>query len=87
MKRQLVAPIGVDGTLGSAVRCGFEGIRISDGLLTSITFTIVSRVADSHVLMLRATVPERSMGQPPVAQLNAMTCAASTSFGVPLPLC
>ena len=88
VKRQLVVPVGVDAGRGSAVRCGFEGIRTSDGVTNTVTFTLVSRAVDSHVLMLRTTVPEQSAEESPViAQLNAMTCATSTSFGVALPLC
>ena len=88
VKRQLVVPVGVDAGLGSAVRCGFDGIRTSDGESNTVTFTLVSRAVDAHVLMLRTTVPEQSADASPViAQLNAMTCATSTSFGVTLPLC
>lgn len=88
VKRHLMVPVGVDAGLGSAVRCGFTGIRTSDGAANTVTFTLVSRTVDSHVLMLRTTVPEQSADESPViAQLSAMTCATSTSFGVTLPLC
>lgn len=88
VEKQLVAPIGVDAKLGSAVQCGFSGIRASDGVDNAVTFTIISRASDSHVLMLRTTVPKDSSDASPIiAQLNAMACGASTSFGVSLPLC
>ncbi len=88
VEQQLVAPIGVDSAQGSAVRCGFEGTRTDDGVANTVTFTLVERLADSHVLMLRTTVPQPSAGATPVlAQLNAMACGASVSFGVALPLC
>ncbi len=85
---QLVSPISVDPGLGSAVQCGFNGVRESDGVPNTVSFTLVTRANDSHVLMLRTTVPEQSVDSSTVvAQLSAMTCGASTSFGVPLPLC
>lgn len=85
---QLVVPIGVDVELGSAVRCGFTGVRSSDGTPNTVTFTLVSRAVDSHVLMMRATVPENPADETPaVAQLTVMTCEANSSFGVALPLC
>ncbi len=85
---ELMAPIGVDVTLGAAIRCGFAGIRSSDGVPNSVTFTLVTRASDSHVLVLRNTVPDALTGERTgVAQLNAMTCEASGSFGVALPLC
>lgn len=88
VENQLVTPIGVDATLGSAVRCGFDGTRSSDGVNNTVTFTLVQRTVDSHVLMLRTTVPEGASDAPAVVgQLNGMACGASSSFGVSLPLC
>lgn len=86
--RQLVVGMGVDSALGTAARCGFSGTRTSDGVNNTVTFTLVMRTSDSHILLLRHTVPDtveaKVIG---VAQLNAMTCGASSSFGVPIPLC
>ncbi|MGV8845457.1 hypothetical protein [Tessaracoccus sp.] len=86
--RQLVVPIGVDVTAGAGVRCGFTGKRNSDGVANTVTFTVVSRATDSHVLMLRTTLPV-TVASDAVAplQLNSMSCQASSSFGVSLPLC
>lgn len=88
VSRQLVVGMGVDSSLGTAARCGFSGTRTSDGVNNTVTFTLVMRASDSHILLLRHTVPDtveaKVLG---VAQLNAMTCGASTSFGVPIPLC
>ncbi len=85
---QLVAPVGVDVAMGASVRCGFAGVRISDGVPNTVTFTLVSRVSDSHALMLRTTVPESVAEDTTIrSQLSTMTCGASTSFGVPFPLC
>ncbi|MEO7588896.1 MAG: hypothetical protein ABIS84_12810 [Arachnia sp.] len=86
--RQLVVPIGVDAASGTGVRCGFTGVRASDGVANTVAFTLVSRVADAHVLMLRTTVPQDvESDSPAVQQLGAMSCEASDSFGVTLPLC
>lgn len=86
--QQLVAPIGVDTAQGSGVRCGFMGERSTDGVATTVTFTLVSRATDSHVLMLRTTVPDSVPSDAvAISQLNAMACQASNSFGVTLPLC
>ncbi len=88
VSRQLVVPIGVDVALGAGVRCGFSGTRSSDGVPTTVTFTLVSRATDAHVLMLRSTVPDAGAGDAEaVLQLNSMSCQASASFGVPQPLC
>lgn len=86
--RQLVVPIGVSSASSDGVRCGFTGVRSSDNVATTVVFTLVSRVSDEHVLMLRSTVPDTTVGDPQtVRHLNAMSCEASSSFGVPLPLC
>lgn len=86
--RQLVTPIGVETTLGAGVRCGFSGVRSSDGVANTVSFTLVSRASDSHVLMLRTTVPDALPAESPaIAQLLSMSCQASVSFGVTLPLC
>lgn len=85
---QLVAPVGVDVALGTSVQCGFAGVRISDGVPNTVTFTLVNRMSDSHALMLRTTVPKSAAEDTTIrSQINAMTCGASTSFGVALPLC
>ena len=86
--RQLEVPIGVDTKAGTGVRCGFMGVRASDGVPNTVSFTLVRRASDSHVLMLRSTVPKDvATDAPAVRQLGTMTCEASTSFGVTLPLC
>ncbi|RMB60026.1 hypothetical protein EAX62_09945 [Tessaracoccus antarcticus] len=86
--RQLVVPIGVEASAGTGVRCGFTGVRSSDGIANTVTFTLVSRATDSHVLMLRTTVPQGGASDSaPVQQLGAMSCEASASFGLALPLC
>lgn len=85
---QLVVPIGVEAAAGVGVRCGFHGERSSDGVGVTVTFTLVSRASDSHVLMLRTTVPDTVPSDAAVVlQLNSMACQASGSFGVTLPLC
>lgn len=86
--RQLVVPIGVETSSGAGVRCGFTGVRSSDGVANTVTFTLVSRASDSHVLMLRTTVPATVPSDAAaVLQLGTMSCEASASFGVTLPLC
>lgn len=86
--RELVVPVGTNAAAGSGVRCGFSGVRSSDGVASTVIFTLVSRASDSHVLMLRSTVPAAvSSDSPAVGQLNSMSCQASESFGVTLPLC
>lgn len=86
--RNLVVPIGVGAAAGSGVRCGFSGVRTSDGVTATVMFTLVSRASDSHVLMLRSTVPGTvPADSPAIGQLTSMSCQASQSFGVPLPLC
>lgn len=88
VSRQLVVPIGVDDSLGSGVRCGFSGIRSADGVPTTVTFTLVSRISDAHVLMLRSTTPDAAANNTDMMlQLASMSCEASASFGVPQPLC
>ena len=85
---QLVVPIGVSNASGDGVRCGFSGIRSSDNIAATVAFTLVTRVSDAHVLMLRSTVPDTATGDAEtVRHLNAMSCEASSSFGVQLPLC
>lgn len=86
--RELVVPVGTNAAAGSGVRCGFSGERTSDGVANTVIFTLVSRTSDSHVLMLRTTVPaDLPSDSPAIGQLNAMSCQASESFGVALPLC
>lgn len=86
--RQLVVPIGVDAAAGTGVRCGFTGERTSDGVANTVTFTVVSRATDAHVLMLRTTLPVAVASDSEAQlQLNSMSCQASSSFGVSLPLC
>lgn len=86
--RQLVVPIGVDDSLGSGVRCGFSGTRSADGVPTTVTFTLISRVQDAHVLMLRSTTPDAAASNTDMMlQVTSMSCEASSSFGVPQPLC
>ncbi|MDO5094145.1 MAG: hypothetical protein Q4D79_12180 [Propionibacteriaceae bacterium] len=80
-------PVGVDPAQGAGYSCGFHGIRTSDGIANTVTFTLLLRVSDGHVLTLRSIVPD-SVG-PGVArqELAAMNCTTSLNFGVILPLC
>ncbi|TRY19456.1 hypothetical protein FOJ82_00650 [Tessaracoccus rhinocerotis] len=88
MSEQLARPVGVAPEEGTGVSCGFAGVRTSDGLANSVSFTLLRRAADSHVLMLRTTIPDAvGVGDQPRRDLTQMTCAASSGFGVPLPLC
>lgn len=88
VSRQLVVPIGAGAVSGSAVNCGFSGVRTDDATPNIVTFTLVSRASDSHILLLRHTVPTgMTSSAPAMAQLNAMSCEASSGFGVALPLC
>lgn len=84
----LVVAVGVDEEEGEGVSCGFTGIRQSDGVANHITYTLVRRDTDSHVLMLRQTVPESlPAGSEARRDLSAMNCDTTTGFGVALPLC
>ena len=84
----LTLPIGLDPAIGDGRTCGFTGTRTSDGVPNSVTFTLVRRATDGHVLVLRQTVPDAiALGAAPRHDLTAMTCRASAGFGVPLPLC
>lgn len=84
---QLMLEFSVPGA-GEGVTCGFEGTRTGDGVPNLVSFTLLSREVDGHLLMLRATVPE---AVPAAArartQLVGMQCEASRTFGVRLPLC
>lgn len=85
---QPASPVGVDPATGTAATCGFRGVRASDGVANAVTFTLVRRAPDSHVLMLRSTVPDAVPADSAApGQLAAMQCAASGTFGVALPLC
>lgn len=81
-------PVGVDPAQGAGYSCGFHGVRTSDGVASTVTFTLLLRVSDGHVLMLRSIVPD-SVGAGAVArqELAAMNCTTSLNFGVTLPLC
>ena len=83
--------IGIDPVQGSGVTCGFHGTRTGDGVATTVTFTVVLRVSDGHLLSLRTMIPD-SLAQTPESEqargeLAAMNCAAGRNFQVTLPLC
>lgn len=85
---QLARPVGVPAAEGSGVSCGFAGVRSSDGVANTVSFTLLRRASDSHVLMLRTTIPDSiGVGDRPRRDLTRMSCSASTNFGVGLPLC
>lgn len=85
---QLVAPAGVETALGEGVSCGFSGLRSSDRVPNAVTFFLIRRVSDGHVLMLRLTVPDAvQAGSPARVALTRLNCEASSGFGVSLPLC
>lgn len=85
---QLALPVGVDPTQGQGVTCGFSGVRLSDGIANTVTFSLVRRASDGNVLMLRHTVPDAvPAGDPARRDLVDMSCQASVGFGAPLPLC
>lgn len=83
--------IGVDPAQGSGVTCGFHGTRSGDGVANTVTFTVVLRVSDGHLLSLRSMIPDSLDNGPSSEQargdLAAMNCAASRNFQVMLPLC
>lgn len=80
------ADISVSQENGSGVTCGFSGNN-AEGIATAVTYTLLTRTSDSHVLLLRSTVPDEQSTSWPRNQLADMNCQASTSFGVALPLC
>lgn len=84
----LALPMGLDSELGEGVTCAFSGLRVTDQVPNTVTFTLVRRHVDGHLLMLRHTVPDSvDAGDEARRQLAAMSCQASIGFGVPLPLC
>lgn len=84
----LPAAIGLTSTEGTGVTCGFRGTRASDAQDNSVTFTLLQRTSDSHSLVLRSTIPASvSADAPASTALFGVNCQASSSFGVPLPLC
>ncbi|HMR49259.1 MAG TPA: hypothetical protein PKE40_08335 [Arachnia sp.] len=84
----LPAAIGLATTEGTGVTCGFRGTRTRDAQDNSVTFTLLQRTSDGNSLVLRSTVPASvTAGSPARAALFAINCQASSSFGVPLPLC
>lgn len=73
---------------GEGLTCGFEGVRAADGQYAVVSFTLLRRDSDDHMLMLRSTVPNNVPDTSSArADLATMQCEASTTFGVPLPLC
>lgn len=84
----LPLPVGVEASVGEGVTCGFTGVRTADGIANSVSFTLLRRASDAHVLMLRQTVPDDvPAGSRARRDLAAMGCEASTGFGAALPLC
>lgn len=80
--------LGLRTSEAAGVSCGFQGARSSDQLPNRVTFTLVERESDQHLLLIRTTIPEEMPDDSPApAQAAAMICQASTSFGTPLPLC
>lgn len=87
-REELPRPVGVSPEEGTGVSCGFAGVRTADGVANTVSFTLLRRATDSHVLMLRSTIPDVvGVGDQPRRDLTRMSCAASSGFGVPLPLC
>lgn len=85
---QLPRPVSVAPAQGTGMSCGFAGVRTSDSVANSVSFILLRRTTDSHVLMLRTTIPATvGVGDQARRDLTAMSCGASTGFGVPLPLC
>ena len=85
---QLARPVGVAPESGEGVTCGFAGVRTSDGVANAVSFTLLRRAADAHVLVLRTTIPESvPVGDRARSDLSGMMCQASVGFGVALPLC
>ena len=84
----LTLSIGLAPEVGEGRTCGFTGVRTSDGTANSVSFTLVRRASDGHVLMLRQTIPDAvGIDSQSRRDLSGMTCEASAGFGVPLPLC
>lgn len=80
-------PLSVRGD-GTGQTCGFSGTRTDDDVSNTVTFQMVQRDDDAHLLVLRSTVPDDvAIDAPARAQLVAMQCEASADFGVRLPLC
>lgn len=82
-----LAPISApEGDQG--LSCGFSGVRETDQIPNTVTFILLRRADDGHLLMLRVTAPDSEpVLSPARAELAAMQCEASTAFGVRLPLC
>lgn len=84
-------PIGIDPAQGTGVTCGFRGIRTADGVANTVSFTVVMRVSDGHILTLRSVIPDTAAESPEAesarGELAAMNCSASRNFQVTLPLC
>ncbi len=79
---------GVNPDQGAGVTCGFQGTRLSDGVTNTVSFTLLLRVEDGHVLLLRSMIPSTvTPGAVSRQELAAMNCTASLNFGVTLPLC
>ncbi|MDO5083943.1 MAG: hypothetical protein Q4D89_11165 [Arachnia propionica] len=83
--------IGIDPAQGSGITCGFHGTRAGDGVAVTVTFTVVLRISDGHLLSLRSMIPD-SLEHSPESErargdLAAMNCAAGRNFQVTLPLC
>lgn|GEM_PF-394667 len=86
--RSATVSVGVDPAQGAGFSCGFHGIRTTDGVASTVTFTLVLRTTDGHVLMLRNIIPDSVVaGAASRQELAAMNCTASLNFGVTLPLC
>ena len=84
----LPSAIGLSSAEGMGVTCGFRVVRTSDQQHNNVTFTLLRRASDGHSLVLRSTVPSSvNTDSAPHAAFFGIDCEASSSFGVPLPLC
>lgn len=74
--------------IDNGVTCGFEGLRTEDNRANTVSFTMLQRPEDQHLLLLRTTVPDDvEQDSRAHAQLVAMQCEVSRNFGAPKPLC
>lgn len=80
--------VGINQAQGAGVTCGFHGTRVKDNVPNTVTFTLLLRANDSHVLILRNIIPDSvSSGTAARQELAGMNCTVSLNFGVALPLC
>lgn len=76
------------GDEAEGIVCGFTGTREGDDEATSVSFTLIRRGSDSHTLIVRQMAPVGLDAHTRALEDSAaMACAASITFGHPLPLC